>query len=45
MVGITAGTGINNINSNINECNYFTFMYIAELEVEFGYCTEEESIF
>jgi len=33
MIG---NTGLGNVNSNINE---------SELEIEFGYCTEEESVF
>jgi len=36
MVVNPSGTVINQLNSNINE---------SELEIEFGYCTEEESVF
>lgn len=45
---MTGGTGINPLNSNINECKLPTILKIlkiAELEIEFGYCSEEESIF
>ena len=46
IIGNTAGTGINPLNSNINECkNFENISTIAELEIEFGYCSEEESIF
>ena len=47
IIGNTGGlTALNGLNSNINECNLVCFdQNIAEMEVEFGYCTEEESIF
>lgn len=36
LIGNTAGTGALNLNSNMNE---------SDLEIEFGYCSEEESVF
>jgi hypothetical protein len=36
LIGNTAGTGALHMNSNMNE---------SELEIEFGYCSEEESVF
>ena len=48
IIGNTGGgTALNGLNSNINECilHFLWLDFVAEMEVEFGYCTEEESIF
>lgn len=46
IIGNTGGaTALNALNSNINDCKEFSLILLAELEIEFGYCTEEESIF
>ena len=48
IIGNTGGaTALNALNSNINDCKFENskLFIIAELEIEFGYCTEEESIF